>query len=118
MAALTSYNSDIAGVESGAIRPREETSPVTAVLNGADTVLKAYDQKLYNDSRDAAADQKTGLNQIAALTFQSDKNTNNSMVPQMAVDTVNSLDNAKKAVDQGNLPPVAYTTSSRTRPRL
>lgn len=108
MAALTSYNNDVANVQSGAIKPIDQTSLPEAIFNATSTGLQALDSKRYNDSLDARLDKEQGLNDIARLTFGSDV-TANANVPQAAKDAVGRLDNAKSAVDQGNLPPTAYT---------
>lgn len=108
MGSLTSYQTDIAGTQSGAIKPQDQTSPIEAILSGADVGLRALDSKRYNDSIDARVDKEQGLNAIARGTFQTDV-VADANVPRAAKDAVGRLNNAKNAVDQGNLPPVAYT---------
>ena len=107
MASLTSYDNSIAGVQSGAVKIADKTSPFESIFAGVNTGLEALSQKRYADNLDAAAETRNGLDYVAGQTFQADVSQENTMPPDV-IKGVQTLNNAQAGVDQGTVPPAAY----------
>lgn len=107
MASVTSYDNSIAGVQSGAVKIADKTSPFESIFSGVNVGLEALSQKRYADNLDAATETRNGLDYVAAQTFGADVTQENSMPPDV-IKGVQTLNQAQAGVDQGTVPPSAY----------